>query len=265
MRVGVLHPGEMGAGVALALRVAGHDVMWVSDGRSPATVERATVAELRDVATVDALTTNAEIILSVCPPGAALDVATAVAKTGFPGTYVDANAIAPATARAIDAIITDAGARFVDGGIVGPPPRAPGMTRLFLSGPSWPTAVVADLFAETPVTAVVVSETVGDASAVKIAYASWTKGSAALLLAARDYAHAAGSDVEAALIAEWERSQPKLAARADASREHSAPKAWRWVAEMHEIAAAFEEQALPRGFHEAAADIYDDMEKPELG
>jgi 3-hydroxyisobutyrate dehydrogenase-like beta-hydroxyacid dehydrogenase len=255
--VALLHPGEMGAAIGGVLRDTGTTVRWVSEGRSPATRARAEAAGLTEIESVVPALEGVDIVLVVCPPAFALEVARTVAVTGFAGTYVDANAIAPATAREVAKVVNDAGATFIDGGIVGPPPSRAGTTRFFLSGPSWPTAVIADLFASTPVQTVVVSDEPGDASAVKIAYAAWTKGSAALLVAAREYAARAG--VDTALLAEWERSQPGLADRADASRAHAGPKAWRWVAEMLEIADAFEEQGLPPGFHQAAAKMYDDL------
>jgi transcription initiation factor TFIIIB Brf1 subunit/transcription initiation factor TFIIB len=87
-----------------------------------------------------------------------------------------------------------------------------------------------------------------------MAYAAWTKGSAALLLAAREAARAHG--VEDALRAEWERSQPALDGRLRSAQDSAQAKGWRWIAEMEEIAATFEAAGLPGGFHEAAAEIY---------
>jgi 3-hydroxyisobutyrate dehydrogenase-like beta-hydroxyacid dehydrogenase len=248
--IGVLHPGEMGAAVAAALRSRGHDVVWASAGRSDATAARAAQADLRDAGSAGALAAACDVVLSVCPPGAAADVARAM--DGFAGTYVDANAVSPATARAIAAGVEAAGATFVDGGIVGSPPREPGTTRLYLSGPS--ASEVAELFAGTVLEAPVVSDRIGDASAVKMTYAAWTKGTAALLLAVRETALAEG--VEETLVAEWARSLPGLAdEHARATRSASA-KGWRWVAEMEEIAATFAAAGQPDGFHRAAAEIY---------
>ena len=127
--VGLLHPGEMGAAVGALLVARGHEVLWASEGRSDATAARARAAGLTDAGSVAALADRSAVVLSVCPPHAALEVAAALA--GFEGTFVDANAIAPATARAAAELVGDA---FVDGGIVGPPPREPGDARLFLSG-----------------------------------------------------------------------------------------------------------------------------------
>src|SRR5690348_7954825 len=133
MVVGLLHPGEMGAAVGTCVD---GEVIWVSGGRSEATRGRA--AAFRDAGTPAALVEEAEVILSICPPHAAVDVARACA--GFPGIYVDANAISPQRAREVAALQP----RFVDGGIVGGPPTEPGTT-LYLTGDDAET--VAGLFA----------------------------------------------------------------------------------------------------------------------
>ena len=246
--IGLLHPGEMGAAVGQCLTGAGHTVLWVPDGRSAATRERAAAAGLDGCGWAE-MSVRSDVIVSVCPPGAALDVARAVA--GFGGLYLDANAIAPATAGEVAAIVTAGGAGYVDGGIVGPPPLAPGHTRLYLSGPR--AAEVQALFGGTKVDARVVPPP-GTASAVKMAYASWTKGSAALLLAARALARAEG--VESVLLEEWGISQPGLEKRWDGAAGAAAAKGWRWVAEMEQIAATMAAAGLPEGFHQAAAEIY---------
>jgi len=246
--IGLLHPGEMGAVVGKCLVAAGHRVLWASDGRSAATRARAAAAGLDECGWAE-MPARSDVIVSICPPGAALDVARAVA--GFGGLYLDANAIAPATAGQVAAIVTAGGAGYVDGGIVGPPPLAPGNTRLYLSGPR--AAEVQALFGGTNVDARVVPPP-GTASAVKMAYASWTKGSAALLLAARALARAEG--VEPVLLAEWGISQPGLEERSARAAGSATAKGWRWVAEMEEIAATMAAADLPAGFHQAAAAVY---------
>jgi hypothetical protein len=97
---------------------------------------------------------------------------------------------------------------------------------------------------------------VGSASALKLAYAGWTKGSAALLLAAR--AAAARAGVETALLEEWRTSQPTLLDRWESARSSARDKGWRWVGEMDEIASMFESCGLPSGFHTAAARVFED-------
>jgi len=251
--IGLLHPGEMGAAVGQCLAGAGHRVLWAPEGRSAATRERAAAAGLTGCGMAE-IVGRSDLIVSVCPPAAALDVARLVA--GFRGLYLDANAISPATAGQVAAIVTAGGAGYVDGGIIGTPPVAPGFIRLYLSGAR--AGEVRALFDGTAVAARVVERAPADgfgaASAVKMAYASWTKGSAALLLAARALARAEG--VEPVLLNEWGISQPGLEARSAGAGEAAAAKGWRWVAEMEEIAAAMAAAGLPEGFHRAAAEIY---------
>jgi 3-hydroxyisobutyrate dehydrogenase-like beta-hydroxyacid dehydrogenase len=237
--VGLIHPGEMGSAVGAALVENGHDVVWASAGRSAETAARAAAAGLRDVGTVDSLLAKAEVVLSIVPPHAALDVARETA--GFGGLYVDANAISPEHA----AEVAELHARFVDGGIVGGPPRERGATTLYLSGAE--SDSVAKLFAGT----VLETRVVENASALKMCYAAWTKGTAALLLAVRDVAQA--YDVWEPLAAEWDDELRGRLARAEQS---AAKKGWRWIGEMEEIADTFAAAGLPDGFHRAAAEVY---------
>jgi 3-hydroxyisobutyrate dehydrogenase-like beta-hydroxyacid dehydrogenase len=243
--VGVLHPGEMGAAVGAVLRAQGLPVRWASEGRSEASRARAEAAGLEDVGSV-AEVARCEVVFSICPPHAVLDVA----RLGpFEGIYVDANAISPGRTREVARV---AGGETVDGGIVGSPPRERGTTRLYLSGLN--AAAVAELFAGSAVDARVVSDEIGAASAVKMAYAAWTKGTAAMLLAIRELARAEG--VEEALLAEWDLSLPELHDRHERAIRSADAKGWRWVGEMEEIADTFEANGLPGGFHRAAAEVF---------
>ncbi len=248
--VGLLHPGEMGAALGRCLTGAGYEVLWVSAGRGPDTAARAREAGLTDAGTVPRLVAEASVILSICPPQAALDVAAAV--RGFTGLYLDANAISPATAGAVAELITGSGGRYVDGGIIGLPPHEPGSTRLYLSGAD--AGQIRDMFAGTQLEPRIVAGSATAASAVKMAYASWTKGAAAMLLAARALARAEG--VEDALVSEWDISQPQLAGLSARSASDAVTKGWRWVAEMEEIAQSMAAAGLPDGFDRAAAEIF---------
>jgi 3-hydroxyisobutyrate dehydrogenase-like beta-hydroxyacid dehydrogenase len=246
----ILHPGEMGSAVGSAARAGGARVLWSSTGRGEATRRRAAEAGLEDAGTLEAALGGAEVVLSVCPPHAALDVARAVAGCRFRGLFVDANAVSPETARRIGAIVSDAGARFVDGGIVGPPPGPGSSTRFYLSGEG--ARRVAELFDGTLLPTVVLEAPAGAASALKMCYAAWTKGTATLLLAVRAAAESEG--VEAALADEWRISKPDLFRQLDRAVVQSR-KAWRWVGEMDEVAATFAAAGLPEGFHLAAAEM----------
>ena len=244
--VGLLHPGEMGAAVGGVLSGRGETVLWASAGRSASTAGRAQAAGLEDAGDTGEVCRRSEILLSICPPHAALDVAREAG--GFTGIYVDANAIAPDTAREVGAVQP----RLVDGGIVGPPPTGPGTTRLYLSGGE--TAAVAALFSGTNLDARAISDEVGAASALKAAYAGWTKGRAALLLTVRELARAEG--VEEALLEEWRLSIPELEERLAGAERSARGKGWRWIGEMEEIAHSMAAQDLPAGFHQAAAEVF---------
>jgi 3-hydroxyisobutyrate dehydrogenase-like beta-hydroxyacid dehydrogenase len=254
--VGLLHPGEMGAAVGECLTGAGYRVLWAAQGRGPQTAARAAKAGLTEVGTARELATAANVILSICPPHAALDVAWAV--HGFTGLYVDANAISPDTAREVAKLITANGGRYVDGGIIGGPPTEAGATRLYVSGRD--AGEIQKLFADTVLDTRVLAGPETAASAIKMAYASWTKGTAAMLLAARALAQAEG--VEDALLAEWSMSQPRLADQSLRAARSAVTKGWRWVGEMEEIAQSMAGAGLPDGFHQAAAEVF--RRSPEL-
>jgi 3-hydroxyisobutyrate dehydrogenase-like beta-hydroxyacid dehydrogenase len=248
--VGLLNPGDMGAPVARCLTERGITVLWASEGRGPESAARAAAAGLTDAGTPRQLAARAEVILSVCPPHAALDVAWSV--HGFTGIYLDANAIAPGTAREVAELISGNGGSYVDGSIIGPPPVQAGYTRLYLSGENAPA--MAELFGGTAVEPKIISGPATAASAIKMAYAAFTKGISAMLLASRALAQAEG--VEDALLAEWQISQPQLLAQSDRSAAASVAKGWRWVGEMEEIAHCMAGVGLPDGFHQAAAEIF---------
>lgn len=243
--VGLLHPGAMGATVGGA---CGAHVVWSSQGRSSATTGRAERWGLDDVGTLGELVETSEVIISVCPPAHAIGVADSVSALGFGGVYVDANAIAPATAREIAARFD----RFVDGGIVGPPAERPGTTRLYLSGSD--AADVAGFWADSALDARVIDGDAGAASALKMAFATWTKVSSALLLDVRALARAEG--VEDALLGEWAISMPDTAGRADRTAAGVGPKAWRFVGEMEQMVRAYDDAGLPDGFARGAAELY---------
>lgn len=246
----ILHPGEMGAEVGAAARAGGARVLWVSAGRGGATRDRAGAAGLEDAGALSTALAQAGVVLSVCPPHAAVAVAESVAAGGFRGIYADANAISPETTRRVGRIVEAAGATFVDGGIIGPPPAKAGTTRLYLSGPS--SSEVAALFNGSALGTIVMDAPVGAASAIKACYAGWTKGAATLLLSIRALARHEG--VEATLAEEWKISQPQLFAQVDRAVLQSR-KGWRWIAEMEEIGATFDRAGLPGGYALAAAEV----------
>jgi 3-hydroxyisobutyrate dehydrogenase-like beta-hydroxyacid dehydrogenase len=249
--IAVFHPGNMGATIGAAAAASGARVLWASHERGAATRRRAEQANLFDAETLADALRQADVVLSVCPPHAALAVARAVAAERFSGIYVDANAISRATAEEIGTIVSTSGASFVDGGIIGAPVQRAGTTRLYLSGPR--ASDVAALFSGSMLDARAIGPAPGAASALKVAYAAWTKCTDALVLAIRALATHEG--VDPALLEEWSISQPALEKKCERAAAVAAPKAWRYVGEMREIAEAFEGAGLPTGFHLAAAEI----------
>jgi 3-hydroxyisobutyrate dehydrogenase-like beta-hydroxyacid dehydrogenase len=248
--IGVIHPGEMGAGVAGALVSSGHTGLWAGEGRSEDTRRRAKEVGLVDVGDLAALIEACEIILSICPPHAALDVARDV--SGFKGVYVDANAISPAHASEVASIVQSGGASYVDGGIIGAPPPAKS-TWAFFSGTG--AAEIATMFRDAEIKTSLLEQQ-GDfaASAAKMAYAGWNKGTLAMMLGIRAMAKANG--VEETLLEVWTATSPDLLKVALRAAFNAEDRGWRWDGEMREIAATFTDAGLPGGFHEAAGEIY---------
>jgi 3-hydroxyisobutyrate dehydrogenase-like beta-hydroxyacid dehydrogenase len=249
--VALLHPGNMGSTIGGAAATSGARVVWASEQRSKASRERAKQVGLIDVETLPDALRESDIVLSVCPPHAALEVAEGVAQHKFKGIYVDANAISRATAVKVGEIVSKAGASFVDGGIIGAPVKKAGTTRLYLSGVHAPE--IANLFSASMLAAKAIGPEPGAASALKVAYAAWTKCTDALLLAIRAFAAVEG--IDQALLEEWSISQPELERRCQRAAAVAAPKMWRYVGEMEEIADTFRAAGLPAGFHLAAAEI----------
>lgn len=254
-RIGILHPGEMGSTVAVSARNSGNEVFWVSEGRSAATHKRASDGGLRDAGTLARLCELCPVIISVCPPEFAEPMANEVARRSYDGVYVDANAISPERTRRIGRRLEDCGARFVDGGIIGPAAIRRGQTWLYLSGDH--AADVAPCFSAGPIEVEVLAGGVGQASALKMCFAANSKGSAALLMAIVAAAEQLG--VIENLKAQWARGGPSLPGL---EREMSriAPKAWRFAAEMHEIATTFQSAGVPGEFYVGAAEIFRRLE-----
>jgi 3-hydroxyisobutyrate dehydrogenase-like beta-hydroxyacid dehydrogenase len=242
----------MGVEVGRALLDVGHDVGWLPAGRGAGTRRRASAAKLRELND----TSKCDVVLSICPPAAAMETARSVA--GFTGLYVDANAISPTTASDLATVVRSWGGHYVDGGIVGPPPQWAGRTRLYLSGCR--AEKISELFLGTRVEPVVLPAGETAASALKMMYAAWTKISAALLVSIR----AAASDlgVAEALAREWARSQPDLQTRYVDALAGAKGKGWRWEDEMREIACTFTAVGEPSGFGEAAAELFGRWPRP---
>ncbi|MEV5782239.1 NAD(P)-binding domain-containing protein [Streptomyces sp. NPDC052287] len=157
--LGILHPGSMGASVASQARCAGAEVLWCPAGRSPSSKERAERHGLTPVHALSEMVERADIIMSLCPPAAAKDVARSVAACSYAGIYVDGNAVSPATMGNISAIVQRSGATAVDGSVIGSPPSDSKSPRLYLSGPADALRPVAQLFEGSTVQARLLSDT----------------------------------------------------------------------------------------------------------
>lgn len=251
-KVGILHPGAMGISVAATIKNGGHAIYWASEGRSAASAARATEHGLEDGSTVALLCQTCDILVSVCPPHAAEAVAREAVGHGFRGIYIDGNAISPMRAKQIAAIVTTAGATFVDGGIIGGPAWKRGTTWLYLSGDAAETAV--SIFEAGPLETEVLGLEIGQASALKMCFAAYTKGTTALLSAILGAADNLG--VWPALQEQWRRYEWDLADSAPERVRRVTAKAWRFAGEMEEIAATLEATGVPGGFHEAANLVY---------
>ena len=263
-KIGVLSPGDMGQAVAGRLKACGREVYTSLEGRSERTAALAKEAGLVDAGSVRKVVETCDAVFSVLNPGAAVDkareVAQAIRDTKKRILFVDCNAIAPQTVREIEALIADAGGVFVDGGIIGPPPRGKAKTKLYISGPQ---ASLLTEIEDEQLRIRVVGERIGDASAVKMCYASMTKGAMALgmelLIAARKLG------VEQALEAEMKESQGDMLEWVLSRSVSMPPKAYRWIPEMNEIAKTFEGAGLTPRILLGAADMYEYIAKTPLG
>ena len=237
MRIVVFHPGAMGSQLAAQLVAGGHEVHWVPDGRSKASVERAEAAGLIGTPFAEAIG-SAEVVLCSCAPQGAVDVARQVGAAGFAGVYIEANPLSPKSLdEAKDALPQ---ATFTDAGVIGPPPSGgPSPTHLMLSGPAAQQA--ADLWAGTAVTPMVVGEEIGAASAAKSAYALYNKGKAALAVLAFELAAKHG--VTEALTAQQVR-QDAASLKDPKLPENLKSVAWRWGPEFDELAETLDAAGL---------------------
>lgn len=253
--VGILSPGDMGHTVGDVLRQNGLRVITCLEGRSQRTRELAEKAGIVDVLTYPQFVTEADLIISIMVPAQAMSAASIVAETlqqvDTTLAYADCNAIAPQTVRKLGEVITSAGGTFVDASIIGPPPRTLGATRFYASGPDL------DLFSELDnygLDVRALGAEIGRASAIKMCYASLTKGLTALCTELLTAASMLG--VSEALTAEFQLSQSALFERMEKGLPSMPPKARRWIGEMEEISATFAHVGLTPNILTGAADMY---------
>jgi len=252
LNIGFLHPGAMGISLAASAQNSGHTVCWASEGRSSESRDRAAQYNLVDMVQLDDLCKNCSVIVSICPPHAAEDVANQVLACNYRMVYLDANAISPERVIRIGRALTKAGITFLDGCIIGPPAWKPGRTWLYLSGNSPEKA--AEWFSSGPLETAIIDSTIGKASALKMCYAALTKGTTALLCTILSASETYG--VREALETQWDRDGSAFTADTHQRVRNMAAKAWRFAGEMAEISATFSHVGLPGDFHAAAEEIY---------
>ncbi|WP_079142292.1 NAD(P)-dependent oxidoreductase [Streptomyces sp. LUP30] len=261
--VGILHPGTMGAAVAACAAANAAEVLWCEAGRSTASAARAAQFGLMPVATLAELLNRSDVVISLCPPAAAEDLARDVAGHRFDGVYVEGNAINPERVVRITELL-ELAATVVDGGVVGSPPVHGKTPVLYLSGPAAATARIEALFAGTAVKTRTLGAEIGKASALKLSYASFQKTSRVLVALAVGMAREHGVDQELIEVASRRTdsylSEPQYVAK-------TAARAWRWGPELEEAADALAAAGLPPEMLRAAAstlarwnDVKDDRE-----
>jgi 3-hydroxyisobutyrate dehydrogenase-like beta-hydroxyacid dehydrogenase len=263
--VGVMSPGDMGSAIARRLKESGRNIYTASDGRSERTKALGREARLTDLGSLDRLVAPCELVISVINPGEAMNVAQGVAaamkKSGRKIAFADLNAVSPQTTKDMDKVIREAGGMYVDGGIIGPPPRGDkDRPRIYVSGPD---AYLFEEITHPNLQFRVMSERVGDASGVKMCYAAMTKGTTALAVELLVAARKLG--VEQALEKELRDSQSDAFDRHMKSIPGMPPKAYRWVPEMQEIAKTFGELGMTRNIFLGASDIYEMVAATSLG
>jgi len=254
-KIGILHPGEMGISVAASAINNEHQVLWASENRSDKTRIRAEKHGLIELDSLVELCQICEIIFCICPPHAAEDVANSVIEHGFNGYYLDANAISPQRAIKIGQMMETAGISLVDGGVIGGPAWRPKETFLYLSGKD--ANIIADCFTNGLLETKIIGDEIGKASALKMCYAAYSKGTTALLAAI--LAAAESLDVRAELYQQWDMDDSNFSELTNRRVTRTTAKAWRFEGEMHEILSTFQEAGLPNGFHQAAAEVFRKM------
>jgi 3-hydroxyisobutyrate dehydrogenase-like beta-hydroxyacid dehydrogenase len=263
-KVGFMTPGDMGQAVAMQIKARGFTVCTALDKRSERSRALAREAGLTDLGTIPRLVAECDVVLSVMNPGAAVDFAREAADAMRAGKrhilFAECNAIAPDTVHEIAGIVEKAGGRFLDGGIIGPPPRGKAKTNLYVSGPG---AADLEQLAGPQLLVHVVSERIADASALKMCYAGLNKGTQALWLEILLAAQRLG--VDELLEEQLRQSRSDLLDWALNQYPRMPPKAYRWVPEMLEISKTLGSAGITPKVFQGAAEIFEFVASTELG
>ena len=261
--IAVMSPGDMGQSVGTRLRHKGVRVITALEGRSQRTIDLALDAGIENVTDDLTLVETADILLSIVAPAEAealaARLAPAIDQARSDLLYVDCNAVAPETALRIESVIKGAGGRFVDAGIIGPPPRQDSSaTRFYVSGGDANELLRLNDYG---LDIRAIGDGIGEASALKMCYAALNKGAIALMTGVAVMAERLG--VAPALADEMALSQEAVLRRMHMQIPGMVPKAHRWIGEMEEIAKTFSSAALTPLIFEGIADVYRDVaDKP---
>jgi 3-hydroxyisobutyrate dehydrogenase-like beta-hydroxyacid dehydrogenase len=261
--VGVMSPGDMGSGVGGVLKKNGMRVITALNGRSDDSKLRASEQGFEDIGSLDELVTQSDLILSILVPSEALsfaqNIAEAIVRTDSQVAVADCNAVSPATGMKITEIITAAGGKFIDAGIIGGSPRTGAVPRFYASGEY--AGILGELDGKG-ISVPVMDGPLGSASGLKMVYAALTKGTAALY--ASTLMTAKSLDLYEDLIGELEQSQADTLTAMNSVKTVSS-KAFRWIGEMDEIAATFGDAGTTSKIHEGASETFQQIADSSIG
>ena len=253
--VAIMSPGDMGHAVGQVLSESGIDVITCTDGRSQRTKNLAEMAGLRQVATLEDMVIQADLVLSIMVPSKAMSFVREISphfeSSKTPTYFADCNAVSPQSALAMAEVINQAGGKFIDGGIIGTAPTKGDTPRFYVSGPD--ASVVMELDGRGIIVKAIGNK-VGQASGIKMCYAALTKGTNTLHVALLTAASRMGLTDD--LRKEFEFSQKSHLAAMEKGISRLPANAHRWIGEMEEIAATFENLGVTPNFHKGAAEIY---------
>ena len=253
--VAIMSPGDMGHAVGQVLSESGIDVITCTDGRSQRTKNLAEMAGLRQVATLEDMVIQADLVLSIMVPAKAMSFVREISphfeSSKTPTYFADCNAVSPQSALAMAEVINQAGGKFIDGGIIGTAPTKGDTPRFYVSGPD--ASVVMELDGRGIIVKAIGNK-VGQASGIKMCYAALTKGTNTLHVALLTAASRMGLTDD--LRKEFEFSQKSHLAAMEKGISRLPANAHRWIGEMEEIAATFENLGVTPNFHKGAAEIY---------
>ena len=253
--IAILSPGDMGHAVGLTLVNHGFDVITYLKGRSKRTRKLSKLGMIKEEPTLESLVTKTDLILSILVPSQAIfvakEVASALRSTNQTTTYADCNAISPNSTQMINEIITNAGSEFIDASIIGSPPGRGIPPRFYVSGPNAEMMIALD---KADLDIKPLGNIIGRASAIKMCYAALTKGTNTLHVALLTAASRMGLTDD--LRKEFEFSQKSHLAAMEKGISRLPANAHRWIGEMEEIAATFENLGVTPNFHKGAAEIY---------